>query len=111
MSNQQAGILRIKIDVTKIDKAKLFRGQKGTYLDVACLMHAEPDQYGNDAMVVQDLGKEAREAGEKGPILGNAKWAVRPDGQQQHPAPVTRHPDGSTSAIDSQDDDGDDIPF
>ena len=67
-------MIRVKIDVTKIDKTKLFKGAKGTYLYLTLIENRNgPDQYGNDFMVVQDLGKEARERGEKGPILGNGK--------------------------------------
>ncbi len=67
-------MIRAKIDVTKILKAYLFKGTKGTYLDITLMENKEgTDQYGNDYMVVQDIGKEAREAGKKGPILGNAK--------------------------------------
>lgn len=67
-------IISAKIDVTKILKDKLFKGAKGTYLDITLLLNREgTDQYGNDYMVVQDIGKEVRDRGEKGPILGNAK--------------------------------------
>lgn len=79
-------ILSAKIDVTKILKDKMFNGAKGTYLDISILENKNgTDQYGNDFMVVQDIGKEARERGEKGPILGNGKYRVR--GSQPAPAP------------------------
>lgn len=64
-------MLKIKIDVTKIDKARLFRGQKGTYLD-AVAIETPNSEYG-DYMIVQDVKKEEREAGVKGNILGNIK--------------------------------------
>jgi hypothetical protein len=79
-------IISARIDVTKIDKSKLYKGAKGTYLDITLLEGRNgPDQYGNDFMVVQDLGKEARQAGQKGAILGNAK--KRGGDQQQAAAP------------------------
>jgi len=63
---------KLKIDVTKIDKTHLFKGAKGTYLDLTLIENKDGlDQYGNDGFIVQDIGKEAREAGEKGPIIGN----------------------------------------
>ena len=68
-------ILRLKIDCTKIDKTALFKGKKGTYLDAAVILGEETDKYGNDGMIVQDLGKDRRTAGERGAILGNARWA------------------------------------
>ena len=54
------------IDVTKIDKSKLFKGKKGTYLDIV-LIQTPDNQYGNDYMIVQSAPKD-----EKGAILGNA---------------------------------------
>ena len=61
-----------KIDVTKIDKASLYRGKKGTYLDLV-LIETPNDKYGNDYMIKQDIPKARRDAGEQGPIVGNAK--------------------------------------
>lgn len=60
-----------KLDVLKIDKTKLFKGEKGTYLDIA-LIETPTSKYG-DYMVVQSLSQEERKAGKKGAILGNAK--------------------------------------
>lgn len=72
MSNNS--IISAKIDVTKIPKSAIFVGTKGKYIDITLLPNRDgTDQYGNDYMVVLDLGKEARERGEKGPILGNAR--------------------------------------
>jgi len=67
-----------KIDVTKIDKEKLFKGEKGTYLDIAIFVNDETDQYGNNGMIVQSVSKEEREAGVKGAILGNIKKTGSP---------------------------------
>lgn len=64
-----------KLDVTKIKKEFLFKGAKGTYLDIALI--PTPDSEYGEWMIVQSLPKENREAGEKGPILGNAKRIVR----------------------------------
>lgn len=64
--------ITVKIDTKKIDKNRLFVGAKGTYLDVV-LIETPNDAYGNSHMVVQSVSKEEREAGIKGPILGNAK--------------------------------------
>ena len=70
-------MIRGKIDVKKIDKSALFKGAKGTYLDIT-LIESPNDTYGNTHMIVQDIGKERREAGEKGPILGNGKEWRKP---------------------------------
>ena len=65
-------MIKLKINVLAIDKARLFKGSKGTYLD-ACLIETPNNAYGDDYMIVQDVSKEERERGEKGAILGNAK--------------------------------------
>jgi hypothetical protein len=67
-------MISIKINVTKIRKDLLFKGEKGTYMDL--ILHENkngPDRFQNSGFVVQDLGKEARARGEKGEILGNWK--------------------------------------
>jgi len=66
-------IVKIKIDVTKIDKARLFKGSKGTYLDATIFLDDDSDQYDNNGMISQEVNKEERESGVKGAILGNAK--------------------------------------
>lgn len=60
-----------KIDVTKIDKSRLYKGQKGTYLDVV-LIPTPQSEYG-DFMIVQQVSKDERDKGIKGEILGNGK--------------------------------------
>lgn len=103
-NNNSAGILRLKIDVTKLDKSAFFRGEKGTYADITVLLKDAPDQYGNDGMIVQDIGKDRRERGEKGAILGNARWA---ETRQAQPARQTR----PATPPPADHDDGDEIPF
>jgi hypothetical protein len=99
-------IIRLKIDVTKILKDALFKGAKGTYLDASLILDDEPDQYGNHGMIVQDLGKERRDSGEKGPILGNAKYAQ----QRQKAPPQQQERHRSTYQGGIPVDDGD-VPF
>lgn len=73
--------ISISIDVTKIEKARLYKGKKGTYLDAVLFLKDEPDQYGNHGFITQSVSKEEREAGTKGAILGNVKVI----GQQAKP--------------------------
>lgn len=88
-------MITVRIDVTKIDKARLFKGKKGTYLDIV-LVETPDDQYGNSHMVVQSVSKEERQQGVRGAILGNAKsWPSRrgdddgrPQRSQPQPAPA-----------------------
>jgi hypothetical protein len=78
-------IIKLNIDVTKIDKARLHKGAKGTYANFTVLLRDETDQYGNDGMIIEDVTKEERESGKKGTILGNAKIIGKPQAQQPPP--------------------------
>ena len=96
----------LKIDVTKIDKSKLFNGAKGTYLDAQVFIDLdELDQYGNSGMITQAVSKEDRDAGQKGAILGNAKLFWKDAGQhpQQQKRQAPQQP--------ANDWDSDEIPF
>lgn len=79
-------IIHGRIDVTKINKDWLYKGEKGTYLDFTMFYNEEQDEYGQNGMVVQSvpsaLYKKEKEAGvtkdkmSKGNILGNLKeWS------------------------------------
>jgi hypothetical protein len=99
-------MIRLNIDVTKIDKSFLHKGAKGTYMDITLMDNRDgTDSYGNDGFAVQDVGKEKREAGIKGPIIGNWKNIVtnRPVQKSLPPAP------GPSPADDFDDDST--IPF
>mgnify|MGYP003658762762 CR=1 FL=1 len=53
--------LSLKINVSQIDKARLFAGQKGKYLDATIFVDlSELDQYGNSGMITQDVSKEEK---------------------------------------------------
>jgi hypothetical protein len=78
----------LKIDVSKIDKNRLFSGQKGVYLDATVFIDVDQlDQYGNSGMITQDVSKEEKQQGVKGNILGNCKVFWNDAGQQQAPQP------------------------
>lgn len=92
-----------KIDITKIKGAKLlekdgrtfleitnaglYKGAKGTYLDV--ILRETPDGEYGDWMICQSVSKQAREAGERGAILGNGK---NMGGQRPAQKPAERPP-------------------
>lgn len=78
-------MITAKIDVTKIEKARLYKGEKGTYLDIVLIPTQDNSYYGNDYMIVQSVTKDEREAGIKGAILGNAKIIKKTD-----PVPITQ---------------------
>lgn len=100
--------IKVKINVGKIDKEALYKGAKGTYLDVV-LWETPDDQYGNDYRVVQDLPRERRDAGERGEILGDAKnfGNSKAKAKQERQAPP-----GKRMATDKElDDASDSVPF
>lgn len=97
-------MISARINVTKIDKARLYKGEKGTYLDI--LLIASPqNQYGNDYMIVQSVSKEEREKGIRGNILGNAK-DLKPK-EQGTTAPETT----TTTVMKPPADATEDVPF
>jgi hypothetical protein len=51
-------MITAKIDVTKIVKSLLFKGQKGTYLDLIIWVNDQPDKFGNDISIQQKTGKD-----------------------------------------------------
>lgn len=73
-------LVNIKIDVEKITKDRLFKGKKGTYLDLMVSINDEPDQFGNDASVWESQTKEEREGKENRNFLGNGKIVWKSDG-------------------------------
>ena len=69
---------QIKIDVTKINKADLFVGEKGTYLTIDCIELKETGKYGDSHLVKQVIGTEryktmTEEERKATPIIGNMK--------------------------------------
>ena len=77
-------LLSLKVNLDKIDKSKLFKGAKGTYLDLDVWSSDEPDTYGNDASASLNMSKEERESGAKKVYVGNGKklfgWSKSPSG-------------------------------
>jgi hypothetical protein len=97
-------IFAIKIDVMKIDKARLFVGKAGAkYLD-AVMIPTPDSKYRDTHMIVQSVSKEERLKGIKGPIIGNAKII---GGGASRPAP--QKADTTTTVMKSEQDEN--IPF
>jgi hypothetical protein len=101
-------LISIKIDVTKIDKARLFKGEKGTYLDADLWINDEPDQYGNDGSISMSQTKEEREAKIAKIYIGKGKKVYGWDGEASKPK---AKPAAPRYAGRQQDDSGEDIPF
>jgi hypothetical protein len=101
--------VRIKIDVKKIEKARLYVGSKGTYLDATVFIDPEnPGQFGDHGMITQDVSKAEKDAGTKGAILGNVEVFWKEGQQQAHDQGMQQQ----QQAPQQQDqDNNDDIPF
>lgn len=81
----------LKINLSAIEAERVFKGQKGDYLDATVFVDLDQlDQYGNSGMITQDVKKEEKAAGVKGPILGNCKFfwgeGIQVPQQAQQPA-------------------------
>ena len=108
-------ILTLKIDVTKFHKDAFYKGEKGTYATISVFVNDEADQHGQFGMVKQDLGKERREAGERGPILGNVTRIYNQQGNGQGVANQMRPPMNQATPVNrgstARPQDDDDIGF
>jgi len=109
----KAGV-SVKIDVTKIDKARLFEGKNGAkYLDMTTFIDLDNQgQFGYNGMITQDVSKEEREQGVKGAILGNVKVFYKDGGTNlaHDPSAKQANPQGRAQA-NGFDDDLDSLPF
>lgn len=65
-----AAIATLKLDVSKLDKSKIYKGKKGSYYTFSIKIQ-DQSKFGNNIMIVDDTTKEERDAGVKGIILGN----------------------------------------
>lgn len=104
-------MIKAKLNVSKINKDKLFHGEKGVYLDIV-LFETPNGKYG-DWMIVQDVSREEREAGVQGAILGNGT-NFQKGGGSRPPAKGKPQPPVKTAAkprAEAPNDDADDVPF
>lgn len=103
--------LNIKINVSNIEKGRLFAGKKGKYLDAQVFVDLDNvSEYGDNGMITQAITKEERENGVKSQILGNATVFWKSESQQsqrtqQQQAPQQQNQGGFDNSFD------DDIPF
>jgi len=68
-----------KINLSKIDKSKLFTGEKGIWMDVTIWLNDTPDKYGNDMSIEQSVDK-----GDDKIYIGSGKYYV-----PKEPQPAT----------------------
>ena len=77
--------IELTINVSKVEKERLFQGKKGKYLTMTAFVDLDQqDQYGNNGMITH----KKNEGEERAPILGNSKvfWSD----SQQHPQQAPR---------------------
>ena len=66
-------IVNASIDLTKIEKSKVIKGKKGSYINLTIFINDEADQYGNNASIIVSQTKEERDAKVDRVYLGNGK--------------------------------------
>lgn len=77
--------ISIRCDVTKIDKSRIFVGDKGKYIDLTTFVDTEnTSEYGDHGFISQSSTKEERADGVQTPIIGNVKIFYI-DNQQNQP--------------------------
>jgi len=101
--------IEIQIDVTKIDKTRLYKGKKGTYLTLTTFVDLnKEDEYGNNGFVTEKRTREESDNKVQLPILGNLKVFYNED--KPKPAPTQNQGQG-TQVNNNLDDFDDDMPF
>ena len=73
-------MINISINVSLINKDRLFKGKKGSYLD-AVMIETPNSEYG-DYMIVERTTKQEYEDGVKGTIIGNGRIFIKQDGPE-----------------------------
>ena len=99
--------VEISIDVTKIEKERLYQGKKGKYLTMTTFIDLDTkDQYDNNGFVAH----KKNEGEGNTPILGNVKvfWS---DSQQQQAPQAPQQQYQAPQAPQAETDFSDNIPF
>lgn len=108
--------ISIKIDVTKIDKSRIFVGKQGKYIDLTTFIDtANPSEYGDHGFIAQSVSKEEKANGVQTQILGNTKvfWGLdQPNQPRQQQNQGGYNPNqGQNRPTRPEDIPDDDIPF
>ena len=89
-----ASIISGSIDLTKIDKAKIYEGKKGKYYPITIVLNDELGQYGDSGYIQTEQTKEERDAKAQKSYLGNVK-VVWTNGSNVDTAPREGQPQQS----------------
>lgn len=92
-----SSFITVKVDVTLIDKKRLFVGKQKAdghtpqYLDLIIMPLREPGRFGDTHIVKQSCSKEERERKVEMPIIGNGTERSFGGGGGGRAAPPARH--------------------
>ena len=59
-------LIALNLNLSLVDKARLYKGKKGQYLSAVLHLSPTTDQYGNHGFVVESITKEERQNGQRG---------------------------------------------
>ena len=106
-----AQLFSASLDVSKISKDKLVKGEKGNYLNITISINDEADKYGNVLTITESQTQEEREAKANKNYLANGKlvWSTE-GGSTFKKAPATPTP-APAPATEAKVEEGDDLPF
>ena len=68
-----ASIIKASINLNEIPKDKIITGKKGKYLHISITINDEPDQFGNQGLVIVEQTKDESDAKAANTYLGNVK--------------------------------------
>jgi hypothetical protein len=75
-------IINAKIDLSKLDKTKIFITEKGSqYYSVQVIVNDSENEWGQDVTILEPQTKEQRESKQKKIYLGNGKTVYNSDKQ------------------------------
>ena len=102
-----ASIISGNINLSKINKDKIYEGKKGKYYPVTVVINNEVGEYGDSGYVMTEQSKEEREMKADKQYLGNAK-VVWTNGMNVEAAPRMDQPKAMPKAEPAQEPD---LPF
>ena len=86
-----ASLISANIDLTKIEKSKIYEGKKGKYYPITIVVNDELGQFGDSGYIQTEQTKEERDAKLPKSFLGNVK-VVWTNGQNVDVAPKEGQP-------------------
>lgn len=78
-------LIALKIDVSKINKERLYHGQKGVYAELVVEIKDQADDYGNNVSAWEGQTKDERIAKQPRNFLGNGKVIWEGESKVQEP--------------------------